>query len=86
VAPVERQTGYFVFRAPTPGSLWMSCGGHAAAAYAQAQFAGHDAAVYGPLLHALFGQISFRGAVVREPLILTVASHCCWDQDPNCAG
>jgi hypothetical protein len=57
-------------------------GGLAAeAAYAKAQTAGSDEPGYDAFMHMLFRRVTFRNAVVREPLILTIASSYFWDKD-----
>lgn len=52
-------------------------------AYAKAQTAGSDAPEYTAFMHMLFRRVTFRNAVVREPLILTIASAYFWDMDPD---
>ena len=52
-------------------------------AYAKAQSAGHSAPGYGPFMDALFDEIDFRGAGVREHIILAAASYCFWLEDPE---
>jgi hypothetical protein len=52
-------------------------------AYAEAQSAGYNAEGYDAFMDALFQEVEFRGAGVREPLILTAASYCFWSQDPE---
>jgi hypothetical protein len=51
------------------------------AAYAKAQTAGSDDPGYDAFMHMLFRRVTFRNAVVREPLILTIASSYFWDKD-----
>jgi hypothetical protein len=51
------------------------------AAYAKAQTAGSDAPRYDAFMRMLFRDVKFRNAVVREPLILSIASSYFWDKD-----
>ena len=52
-------------------------------AYAEAQSAGYSAPGYKEFMNALFQEVDFRGAGVREHLILAAASYCFWSQDPE---
>jgi hypothetical protein len=50
-------------------------------AYAEAQSAGFDAPEYKTFMDLLFQMVEFRGAGVREHLILATASYYFWDTD-----
>lgn len=52
-------------------------------AYAEAQSAGYQAPSYKEFMGDLFQRVDFRGAGIREPLILTAASYCFWSKDPE---
>ena len=51
--------------------------------YAEAQSAGHKVPGYRTCMDTLFREAEFRGAGVREPLILTACSYCFWSQDAD---
>jgi|SRR5215469_16093935 len=52
-------------------------------AYARAQSAGHQAAGYDDFMDRLFDEVEFRGAGVREHIILAAAAYCFWSEDPD---
>jgi hypothetical protein len=52
-------------------------------AYADAQSAGYQADGYEAFLQMLFKRVTYRSAPAKEPLILTIASHFFWKEDPD---
>lgn len=52
-------------------------------AYAEAQSAGYQTPGYRTFMDALFQDVEFQGAGVREHLILAAASYCFWSEDPE---
>lgn len=52
-------------------------------AYAEAQSAGYAEPEYKTFMHTLFHDVQFRGAGVREHLILAIASYYFWEKDPE---
>lgn len=58
-------------------------GGSLLDAYADAQSAGNQAEGHLDFLRMLFKRIDYRSAPAKEPLVLTIASHFFWQDDPD---